>query len=340
MGDLGYSPDVRRAFEPLDGLEQQLFGSPARYEVLVNPELVVAMDLVPHEAAVIRWLRQTLARTASPYESNNVGVLLVGEASHTAVVDHQLDHCGGGITSGINGIEVAYGEYSPEGMMPGEEYNRAWSVRANMLIDQCTDTQDCVTLPVQGEILTAREAGSLQHARHWFATWPGKLIELVGAYNGARKWVRDIAEAEAFFAEHGEYSDSHQDAIDSAESAIDDALPALCRIAQTRGIKAGALLTDVLARLQSEGGSLSQLSPKVNGVVADYARAHSVEMRLSQSCPSCGCVRSWIDPTDQTMALCDSWPECERSVMGQGWKREEALTSPNGGGSDESEASK
>lgn len=41
---------------------------------------------------------------------------------------------------------------------------------------------------------------------------------------------------------------------------------------------------------------------------------------ISEKCPDCGSA-AWVDPTDVTMAVCDNYPTCERSVMGHGWKR-------------------
>lgn len=237
---------------PLDYIETKLLGVPES----ISDQPILA----PHEVAVIRWLRRELVRVSDPDAASNVGVLLVGELHHCGVVDHQLDHVGAGITSVMHGEEIAHGYYSPAGMFDGDTYNRHWSISVNMLQDQTgvhgfDDPAIEVTMPELGEV--AREAfereeggiGTLAKAREILAAFPGHEFRLFSAWYNHTTSVRTVEEAEAFFAENGEWSEAQEAAIDAT-----DFLPAEAAelLAQRKGIDPQEALMAVLREAAGE----------------------------------------------------------------------------------------
>jgi len=66
--------------------------------------------LTADEVMVLAWYREARDRHASDTfdAPTQVSVLLVGNPGAVGVVNHQLDHIGGGLTSVMDGVDVAH----------------------------------------------------------------------------------------------------------------------------------------------------------------------------------------------------------------------------------------
>lgn len=61
------------------------------------------------EVMVLAWYREAKTRVDPQYSGHHVDVLLVGNPGTVGVVNHQLDHIDGGLSSIMQGVDVAHG---------------------------------------------------------------------------------------------------------------------------------------------------------------------------------------------------------------------------------------
>jgi hypothetical protein len=83
------------------------------------------------EALVLDWYRHAKRRHAFEWNREHVSVLLVGSPHVVGVVNHQLDHIGGGLTSVIHARDVAHCHVlDREHSEWGERPEKHWAISA------------------------------------------------------------------------------------------------------------------------------------------------------------------------------------------------------------------